>query len=217
MASSPFAFSTVSRFAAGLMATTDRVGASFDSDGFAAARIANDVVDLIVAGPGSFGSGHVLALNEDTECMVFRGKCSVGLQFLPHGDVQLAAGSIVRRNDQSLLGRFDVALGDSADALFCVGNFLHAALLLERVERGGDLTCGQQFDGGFECRVLLANDLIELGRAHSGLLQLLEWAARFDALMLADIADQKHSVLGPSRERNSRIWLVLARLDSSTK
>ena len=31
---------------------------------------------------------------------------------------------------------------------------------------------------------------------HSGLLQLLEGAARFDALMLADIADQKHAVIG---------------------
>jgi hypothetical protein len=64
---------------------------------------------------------------------------------------------------------------------------------------------------------LLANDLIELGRPHSGFLQLLEGAARFDALMLADIADQEHTVIGPIRERNSRIWLVLARLDSSTK
>ena len=77
-----------------------------------------------------------------------------------------------------------------------VGNFLHTALLLECVERSGDLARGQQFDGGFQSRVLLANDLIELGRAHSGFLQLLEGAARFDALMLADIADQKHAVMG---------------------
>ena len=42
----------------------------------------------------------------------------------------------------------------------------------------------------------LANDLIEFGCAHSGFLQLLEGAARLDALMLADIADQKHAVIG---------------------
>ena len=30
---------------------------------------------------------------------------------------------------------------------------------------------------------------------HSGFLQLLERASRFDALMLADIADQKHTVI----------------------
>jgi len=56
------------------------------------------------------------------------------------------------------------------------------------------LVCRQQFDGRFQRRVLLANDLIESGCAHSGLLQLLERAARFDSLMLARIADQKHAV-----------------------
>ena len=78
----------------------------------------------------------------------------------------------------------------------CVGNFLHTTLLLECVERSGDLARRQQFDGRFQSRVLLPNDLIESGRAHSGFLQLLEGAARFDALMLADIADQKHAVIG---------------------
>ena len=67
---------------------------------------------------------------------------------------------------------------------------------MECVERSGDLARRQQFDGRFQSRVLLANDLIEFGRAHSGFLQLLEGAARFDALMLADIADQKHAVIG---------------------
>ena len=42
----------------------------------------------------------------------------------------------------------------------------------------------------------MAHDLIESGRTHSGFLQLLEGAARFDALMLAGIADQKHTVIG---------------------
>ena len=68
--------------------------------------------------------------------------------------------------------------------------------LLECVERSGDLARRQHFHGGFQSWIFLANDLIELGRAHSGFLQLLERAARFDALMLADVADQKHAVLG---------------------
>ena len=127
--------------------------------------------------------------------MIFRRKASIGLQLLANSDVQLAAGSIVRGDDESFLGRFDIALGDSADAFFCVGDFLHTALLLECVERGGHLARGQQFDGRFQSRVLLAHDLIESGRAHSGFLQLLERAARFDALMLADIANQKHAVI----------------------
>ena len=48
----------------------------------------------------------------------------------------------------------------------------------------------------FRAGSFLANDLIESGRTHSGFLQLLEGAARFDALMLAGIADQKHAVIG---------------------
>jgi len=75
----------------------------------------------------------------------------------------------------------------------------------------------KHFHGGFQSRVVLANDLIKLGRTHSGFLQLLEGAARFDALMLADIATRSTRSSGPSRERNSRIWFVLARLDSSTR
>ena len=35
---------------------------------------------------------------------------------------------------------------------------------MERVERSGDLACSQQFDGRFQSRILLANDLIESGR-----------------------------------------------------
>ena len=71
------------------------VGASFDSDGFAATRVAHYVVDLVVARPRSFGSGHILTLNEDTESVIFRGNGSDGFQFLANRDVQLAAGSIV--------------------------------------------------------------------------------------------------------------------------
>ena len=194
-----------------------RIRSSLDSNGFAATCIANYVVNLIVVCPGAFRPGHVLPLNQDTESVIFRGKGSDQLQLLTNGDVQLAAGRVVRRNDQSVLGRFNVSLGNCADAVFCVGNFLHASLLLECFECSGDLARGEQFDGRFQSRVLLANDLIESSCAHSGLLQLLEGAARFDALMLAGIADQKHAVIGTKPRRNSRTWLVLARLDSSTR
>ena len=71
------------------------IGGGFDSDGFAATCVANYVVDLVVACPGSFGSGHVLTLNQDTKSVIFRGKGSGGLQLLANSDVQLAAGSIV--------------------------------------------------------------------------------------------------------------------------
>ena len=65
-----------------------------------------------------------------------------------------------------------------------------------RFERGRDLAIGQHFDSGFERRVFLPDDLVELCGSHSSLLQLLKWAARFNALMLAHIADQQHAVIG---------------------
>ena len=67
---------------------------------------------------------------------------------------------------------------------------------MKSVERSGDLSSCQQFDGGFQSWVFLADDLIELGGVHSRFLQLLERTARFDALVLADIADQKDSIIG---------------------
>ena len=158
-----------------------------------------------MAGPGSFGAGHVLALNEDAEAVILRRNGAVGLQFLAHGDVQFAAGSVVGRDDQCVLGRFHVAPGDGADALFsrsgisftrpCCWSASSAAETWPR---------GEQFDGGLERRVFLADDLIELGRAHSGFLQLLEGTARFDALMLADIADQKHAVIRDQAAQGTR-------------
>jgi hypothetical protein len=70
------------------------VGGSFDSDGFAAACVANYVVDPIVAGPGSFGSGHVLTLNQHKEITIFRGNGARGLQLLANREIQFVPGAL---------------------------------------------------------------------------------------------------------------------------
>ena len=80
-------------------------------------------------------------------------------------------------------------------ALFGVRNFPYTALFLECVQCSRYLTSGKHLDGGFECRVLLADDLVKFGCTHSSLLQLLKRSARFNALMLARIANQQHTVL----------------------
>ena len=80
------------------------LGGGLDSDGFAAPRVANYVGDVVVAGPGPFGSRHVLTLNQDTEGMIFGCKSSGGLQLLADSHVELAAGGIVRRNDEGFFG-----------------------------------------------------------------------------------------------------------------
>ena len=128
--------------------------------------------------------------------MVLRCKGSIGFQLLTNCTVQLAAGGVVGRNNQRSLWRLDIAPGNCADAFFSVGNFLHAALFLERFKGSGYLAAGQQFDDGLQRRVFLPNDLVELGGAHSGLLQLLEGAACFYALVLPGVADQEYAVVG---------------------
>src|SRR5712691_324569 len=45
--------------------------------------------------------------------------------------------------------------------------------------------------------ILLPNDLIELRRAHAGVLKLLERTASLDRLVLARIADHQHPVVRP--------------------
>ena len=58
--------------------------------------------------------------------------------------------------------------------LFRAGNLPHAALLLERFQRSGDLASGEHLDSGFQCWIFLPDDFVELGGTHSSLLQLLE-------------------------------------------
>jgi hypothetical protein len=57
------------------------------------------------------------------------------------------------------------------------------------------LASRKHFDSGLEFRVLLADNLIKFGRAHSGFLQLFERSASLNALMLPRVADQQHTVM----------------------
>ena len=95
MASSWFAFSDRQQICGWVDRDDGCIGGGFNSDGFAATCVANHVVDLVVVCPGSFGSGHVLTLNQDAKTVIFWGKPSNALQLLADSDVQLAAGSIV--------------------------------------------------------------------------------------------------------------------------
>ena len=149
-----------------------------------------------MVGPGAFGAGHVLALNENAEGVVFRREGSIGFQFLTDGDIQLAAGGIVGRDNQGLCQATRRSFWQWRGCALRVGNLLTRPCCWSDSSAAETLAFGQQFDGGFQRRVFLADDLIELGGTHPGLLQLLEWPARFDALVLARVADQEHAVVG---------------------
>src|SRR5579875_1985095 len=69
-------------------------------------------------------------------------------------------------------------------------------MLAEFEERLCALTMSEHFNNGFQGRVALAHDFIQFRGPHSCLLQLLEGASRFHSLMLPDVADQEHTVIG---------------------
>jgi hypothetical protein len=53
-----------------------------------------------------------------------------------------------------------------------------------------DFAAGELLDCFFERRVLLPDDLVEIGRPHSGILQLMVRSPCFDCFMLANVANK---------------------------
>src|SRR5271170_4573884 len=83
----------------------------------------------------------------------------------------------------------------STNAFFTLRNLPNSILLAKQIESGRRLSLRKQLDGGFERGILLTNNFVQLCRSHSGLLQLLEGPSGFDALMLADVANEEHTVI----------------------
>src|SRR5579883_121146 len=127
--------------------------------------------------------------------MLAMSECSISSQLLPNGEVQIAPGGIVGRNNQRIFRRSGIHPSNGLNTLLPVRDFLNASLISECDKSGGTPAMRQQFNGGLERRVFLPDNLVQLCRAHSRLLQLLERTARFHSLVLARIADQEHAVL----------------------
>jgi hypothetical protein len=71
---------------------------------------------------------------------------------------------------------------------------MHPALLLEILDRLPDLTISQFLDHLLQTGVFLTDDLIEVDRAETRFLELLERATGFDTLMLAAVAHEDGTV-----------------------
>src|SRR5271170_912002 len=88
-------------------------------------------------------------------------------------------------------------MGDCSHSLLWVAEFMHPPLVIEAGDRFNHLAARQLLDYFLQQRIFLPDDLIEVGRLHTRLLQLLEWLSGFDALMLTRVADEDHAVFGP--------------------
>ena len=76
-----------------------------------------------------------------------------------------------------------------------VGDFVHAALVLEVADGPAHLAARELLDDVLEGRVLLPHDVVEADGLDARLLELLIRAPGVDGLMLADVAHEQHAVL----------------------
>jgi len=97
-------------------------------------------------------------------------------------------------DDQRVFWAVCVALGYCFHALLWTRELMHATLLRQILDGFADFAACELLDGLLQKGIFLADDLIKLGRVHSGLLQLLERFPSFDSVVLARVADEDHAV-----------------------
>ena len=85
---------------------------------------------------------------------------------------------------------------DRRQPVVSIRDFMHATLLFELLDRIPDVTAGEVLDDVFEGRVALAKDLIEPRYLETRLLQLMVRSTSFDGMMLANVANEQHAILG---------------------
>src|ERR1035441_4770504 len=100
------------------------------------------------------------------------------------GLVDLRAGAIVGRDDQRVIGRLGILLGNSRDAVSMTWHLMDAALPLHTGDSLSHLATRKLLDGLFQIRIALPDNLLQLHRLHARVLELSEDAARPVPLLL---------------------------------
>lgn len=97
---------------------------------FRAARVQEHIVALVFLRPRPIGSGKVLAANERVDPVLFPADNPFGLQVGMNFRVDLGAGAVVGRDDQSVLGGLGILLRNRLNALGRVFYLMHPSLPL---------------------------------------------------------------------------------------
>jgi hypothetical protein len=124
--------------------------------------------------------------------------------------IDLAAGTIVRRNDQCSGGRLCILSRNGPDTFLVSLYLMHTTLLVKAFYCGSNMAACKLLDNLFQLWITLANDVIQSGRPHTGFLQLRERTASFNGLMLAAISDQQHRAPPPGADvlLDSGSWML---------
>ena len=134
-ASVPSCNSTVSRLLARIDAFHLRILALADAGLLRCARIAQHVAHFVPLGPGAIRAGEVLAGHQRSDVMLCAAHRTPALQLRMDALVDLHAGAIVGRDDQSALRRFCILFRNCRNALVVVGNLMDAALPVKALDR----------------------------------------------------------------------------------
>ena len=117
------------------------------------------------------------------------------VQFVPDVVIELSPALIVWGHDERPTGAVGVVPSDGSEAFVPVWNFMHTALALELRDGFPDAPVSEIVDDLLQAGICLPDDLIELGRAHPGILKLLEWPAGVHGLVLPRIPNQDDPIV----------------------
>jgi hypothetical protein len=85
---------------------------------------------------------------------------STRLQLIMYPLIDLATGTIVRRNNQCSGGRLCILSRNGRDTFIMSLYLMHTALLVKAFDGGSNLAASQLFDNLFQLWIALANDVI---------------------------------------------------------
>lgn len=94
-----------------------------------------------------------------------------------------------------ILWRARILAGDCCDALCAVAEFMDAAFAVKTIKCRAHIAASQMFDGLFEVRVALSQNLAQLHGRHASLLKLRERPVRLDGFVLPSVAYQENAII----------------------
>src|ERR1039458_7469260 len=98
---------------------------------FAAPRVVENIVRLIVRRPTPIDTGKLRSLRQNIHSVIVLGDDAGAFQLCTDGIVDLTATGVIGRDDKRVFRLGGVILGDSLDALRVVRYLRDAALLLQ--------------------------------------------------------------------------------------
>ena len=134
------------------------------------ARIAQNVVDLVLLSPRTICAGHLLTRHKRLDGVLFLAHDAARLQLRMNAPIDFRARQIVGRHYQRAFRRLDIFARDGRDALLVPFHFMHAALPVKAVNGRANLTARQLLDSLLQFRVFLSHNPFEPHRPHSGFL-----------------------------------------------